>query len=659
MTNVTFNRKELETTLGTKITKEIEEKISLFGTPLERIDQEEVEIEIFPNRPDLISLHGFARGFKAFLGKTKSNPDYKLHKPKDKYEVKISPSVKSVRPFTACAIASNLSLNDSKIKEIIDLQEKLHTTIGRNRKKVAIGIYPLEKIKLPIKYEALSPEKLKFTPLEEDKELTAKQILTKTSTGRDYAHLLDGLDKYPIFADSKGKILSMPPVINSEETGRVTEKTKEVFIECSGSDLETLKKTLNIIITTLADQGADIYQMELHYGKEKMTTPNLTQEKIKINKDNINKLLGLQLKESDITKLLAKMGIEYKSSVAHYPAWRTDILHEVDIAEDIAIAYGYNNLTPEIPNISTVGSEDPKSILKRKISEILIGLGLLEIKSYHLIKKEEAEIFKLQNPINLKDSKTEYKILRPNLLIPSLRILNENKDREYPQELFEIGTVFSLNSTTETNIAENDNLCIVAAPGNFTKIKQYLVYLFENLSLDFKLNESLHDKLIQGRCASIEINGKSIGYMGELHPETLRTWGIKTSKEKQIIVKAQDLNFNRKMLEYGKFQILLDIHQTKGIDRIKQLDSGLNQVLAKIATKNKVAIGIDLEKIRTIHPKQKAQTLARIKQNIKVTRKANTKIKLLNFKDQKDAVDFLISLGASTSQARQSTKRLG
>ncbi|MCA9485957.1 MAG: phenylalanine--tRNA ligase subunit beta, partial [Nanoarchaeota archaeon] len=152
MTNVTHPRKQLETALGFKITKEIEEKISLFGTPLERISDSEVEVEVFPNRPDLISLHGFARGCKAFLAKKPEAPKYKIHKPEKNFQVKISPSVKNIRPYTACAIVKNLSFDDTKIKEIIDLQEKLHSTLGRNRKKVAIGIYPLEKIKLPIKY---------------------------------------------------------------------------------------------------------------------------------------------------------------------------------------------------------------------------------------------------------------------------------------------------------------------------------------------------------------------------------------------------------------------------------------------------------------------------------------------------------------------------
>lgn len=521
MTNVRFSRKEFEKEV--KLTKEAEEKISLFGTPLEALDSNEIEIEIFPNRPDLISLQGYLRGFKAFLGKSPGLQKYKIKKPEKNYKVKIDSSVKSVRPFTACAIVKNLKFDDESIKEIVDLQEKLHATIGRNRKKAAIGIYPLEKIKLPIKYEARKPSDIKFIPLETTKEMTGSEILRKHPAGRDYAHLLENVSKYPVFVDASNKILSMPPIINSHETGKITSQTKDVFVECSGSDLSVLKKILNIVITTLADLGGSVYQMDLQYGK-KETTPDLTPEKMKVSIDNINKLLGLNLKEKDLEKLLPKMGYEYSKGKVSIPAWRTDILHPVDLAEDVAIAYGYDKLVPEIPDVATTGSENKESKIKSKISEILIGLGLLEISTYHLIKAEEAKREKLKDNIELEDSKTEYKILRPNLLIPALRIFSENKDNEYPQNIFEIGTIFQKD---KSEIKESENLLIATSPGNFTELKQILDYLARMLDIKYDLKESTAKNLVDGRTGEILVNNKPIGYIGEVHPETLQNWNIK------------------------------------------------------------------------------------------------------------------------------------
>src|SRR3989344_4263294 len=225
MAIVNLNKADLKKIIGNVEDEKIDEILSMFGTAVESISKEKVEVEVAPNRPDMLSQQGLIRALKSYTEKETGLKKYKILPPQKNYKVKISSSVKSIRPCTACAIVKNLSFNDEKIKEIIDILEKLHTTIGRNRKKVAIGIYPLEKISLPITYTAEKPNKIKFLPLEYPKELTGRQILQKHPTGRDYAHLLEDKPLYPIFIDAKNKILSMPPIINSHETGKITEAT--------------------------------------------------------------------------------------------------------------------------------------------------------------------------------------------------------------------------------------------------------------------------------------------------------------------------------------------------------------------------------------------------------------------------------------------------
>ena len=230
MANITFSRKIFEKEIG-KLDEKMQEKISMFGTPLETFDDETIEIEVFANRPDLLSYQGFKRCFLAFLGKKPGLKKYEINKPEKDYQVIIDSSTKDVRPYTACAIVKGLKLDEEKIKEIIGIQEKLHLTMGRKRKKVAIGIYPLEKIKLPITLKALEPDYIKFIPLESEKEMSGLQILQKHPAGKEYSHLLAGKSKFPVFVDANNNILSMPPIINSQMTGKVTTETKDVFIE--------------------------------------------------------------------------------------------------------------------------------------------------------------------------------------------------------------------------------------------------------------------------------------------------------------------------------------------------------------------------------------------------------------------------------------------
>ena len=276
-----------------------------------------------------------------------------------------------------------------------------------------------------------------------------------------------------------------------------------------------------------ADMGGTIYQMEVVYDN-KVITPDLSPEKVKLSLEHTNKLLGLNLKEKDLETLLPRMGYDYAKGTVMVPAWRVDILHEVDIIEDIAIAYGYDRLIPQIPKVATIGEESEESKLTRKLASILVGLGLLEASTYHLIKEEEAKRAKLgEEKVETENSKTEYKILRPNLLIPALRIFSENKDNEYPQKIFEIGTVFKKSKLSETGIAESEHLLIACSPSNFTDLKQILDYLSKMAGFSYALKEGTHQDLIEGRTGVISIHGKETGFIGEVHPETLQDWNIK------------------------------------------------------------------------------------------------------------------------------------
>jgi len=530
MANIKIPRKLFEKEIG-KLDEKMQNKIAMFGTTLESFNDDEIELEIFPNRPDLLSYQGFKKSFLSFLGKKVGLKKYKINKPKKNYEVIIDSSVKKIRPYTACAIIKGLKFDDEKIKEIVDIQEKLHFTLGRKRKKFGIGIYPLEKIKLPIIYRAMEPDKIKFVPLEIEREMSGLQILQRHPAGRDYAHLLAGKEKFPIFVDSDSQIMSMPPIINSQLTGKITEKTKNVFIECSGFDFDLLKKCINILVTTLADMGGQIYQMELKY-KKKEITPNLIPEKMKISLENVNKFLGVDINEKELKKFIEKMGYNYFKGFVEIPAWRTDILHEVDLIEDVAIAYGYENFEPEIPKISTIGEEDFYEIIKRKIAEILIGMKMLEVSNYHLTTKKDM-IDKMglnekqeKNLIEVKESKTEYNILRKNLAHVLLRVFSDNKDSEYPQRIFEIGKVFELKSE---KINEKNNLSVAITPGNFTELKQIIEYLFKmiDIKIELKEPEDFTQYFIDGRVAEIFLDEKSIGFIGEVHPRILKNWKIK------------------------------------------------------------------------------------------------------------------------------------
>ena len=131
---------------------------------------------------------------------------------------------------------------------------------------------------------------------------------------------------------------------------------------------------------------------------------------------------------------------------------------------------------------------------------------------------------------------------------------------------------------------------------------------------------------------------------------------IKDAREEQrgpVIIKAQNDDFNRKILEYGHFDILLSPEAGNRKDSLRQQDSGFNHVLAKIAAKKRISLGIDLQEISLLSKKEKSIRLARIKQNIEICRKTGTKLKILNAPDKRVAYSLLLVLGASSQQAKE------
>ena len=535
MPTITVNKKELSKLIGKKLpTDQLKDRISMLGTDLEGIQGDEIKVEIFPNRPDLLSTQGLARALASLIGTKPSLKEYSVKK--SNYQVIVHKSV-TMRPFTACAIVKNLSLNDQKITDLMQLQEKLATTHGRNRKKSAYGIYPLNSIQFPINYIAKDPKKIEFQPLGFDSEIKAHKVTELHPKGRAYVHLTESWNKYPFFIDANKNVMCMLPFTNSEDTGKVTESTTDVFVECTGIDQINVNIALNILVTTLADMGGSIESVTIKYPKETITTPNLQPKEIILNKERVNKLLGINLSENDASKWLERMGFGIKKNknnlIVQVPAYRNDILHQVDLAEDIAIAYGYENFEEIIPNVATIAKRNPQEVFAEKIRSLLIGLSLLEVKNFHLIKQTDltTQMCIKEEVITLCNSLGDHNTLR-NSLIPSLlKTLSINAHHEYPQNIFEIGRVFHKisNENNDTGIYETQKLAIAVCSetADFTTIRQIIDSISLHLNINFSVKETKHPSYFEGRVANIKFGKNNIGILGELHPQVLDNWQIK------------------------------------------------------------------------------------------------------------------------------------
>lgn len=536
MVKVNISHQLLEHFVGKRITRaELEEWLFTLGYELEQIEGDVWTLDITADRPDLISTAGIARLLKAYLGISPGLPTYSLKK--SDYRVVIDPNVQYVRPYTVAAVVKGLQLTEEHLKELIRIQEKLHATFGRQRRKVAIGVYPLDAIAWPISYFAEDPRKISFAPLDFDAVMRADEILTQHPTGMTYKHLLQDLQQYPFFMDAKKQILSMPPIINSQRLGKVTTQTRDVFIECSGHDFLAQNIILNILVALLADMGGTIYAVTLEYGTKKLITPHLAPEKLAVPLQLIQRVLGVSFSHGQLKELLGKMQyglekIDEKHMHVLIPGYRADIWHPIDVLDDLARAYGFNTLGLSQKPVATSGGTTLSVQMEEQIADLLVGLGMQQTFTFALTTRED-QFTKMQLPqrehLSLgKTADESVNMVRLWLLPELMKVLHNNKSAFYPQKLFEVNYI--VEPDQQTDVLSRNVLKLSGAlcdeKMNFTDARQVVEYVLDRFSISYVWQETEHASFIPGRVAKLIADGKEIGFCGELHPQVLEHWGL-------------------------------------------------------------------------------------------------------------------------------------
>ncbi len=528
---ITLDKNRFSRFVGQKLTlEEMTNWLPWLGFDIEAVEEDCVKAEFNPNRIDFCSYAGVARAFKGIRGWEVGLPKYDVQK--GETVLRIQKPVFKVRPFMLAAVVRDVKFDEEDVVGIMEMQEDLHWGIGRDRRKASIGVHNLAVVNSPFTFTAVDPESVRFVPLDETDEMNLKQITEKHEKGITYRHLIDWAPKYPLLFDRNGKILSMPPIINGELT-RIDEKTRDLFLDVTGTNYAAVEKSLNILSTALADMGGKIERVEVKYIDQVVFSPDLAPQKMKLRTQYVNKTLGLKLSESRIIECLEKSRLGPKRNgkstldVA-IPAYRADIIHKIDLVEEVAIGYGYYNFKPTFPVSATIGKQHPACKKANIARQIMIGLGFTEvmnftltneIQHYERMRRQVERSVKLTNPVS-----NEYTIVRRELLPGLMEVLSNNKHESFPQNLFEVSDVVWLKSGTETGCERRLHVAAVSshATANFTEMKSAAEAMLENMDLKlWKMKAAENLSFIEGRAAVIIIKGNQIGIVGEVHPEVL------------------------------------------------------------------------------------------------------------------------------------------
>ena len=535
---ITFKYTDLKD-LGIDMEKdELIDTLPMMSSDIEDYDDEEIKVEFFPNRPDNLSVEGVARSFKGFLGLETGLPNYPITPSNE--EVVVDAEVAEIRPYIAFAKIDNVDFTGDKLKYIMDFQENLHWVIGRDRKKVAIGIHNADVVNAPFKYIATPKDANAFVPLEKDSEMTPDEILTEHDKGKAYAHLIDSFDKYPLILDKDDQVLSMPPIINGELT-KIKEDTHNIIVDVTGTDERAVNQALNIICSSFAEVGGQIKSMEVKYEDKTIVSPDLTPQEMNVHVDTANELIGgTDLNAEDIKGLLEKARFDAEvlndnEVKAIIPAYRVDILHEVDIVENIAVQYHINSVEAKLPEINTVAYENDWFRSESIIREAMVGLGFQEIMSlmltseeahYEKMNQEEKPHVQVARPITI-----DRTMIRTSLINSLMEFLEDNKHEDLPQKIFEIGDVLYLDDSKENKTVSSKKLAalICHSTANFTEIKSVMTSVLSNLGYSIEISDSENKTFIEGRVADVEgvsEKGYVKGFFGEISPEVITNFTL-------------------------------------------------------------------------------------------------------------------------------------
>ena len=540
-------------------------------------------------RYDLLCLEGISRSLRVFLGMEPVR-DFTVVKPADDARVTmfVEPETALIRPHIVCAVLRGVTFTPDSYNSFLDLQDHLHKNICRKRSLVAIGTHDLSTIKAPFTYKALAPSSIEFRPLMEERTFTADKLMhyyeheKVNSKLKPYVKLISSSPVFPVIYDANDTVLSLPPIINGEHS-KISLATRDVFIECTATDLTKAHVVLNMMVTMFSPYCTDAFTVEAvdivyrqappaafgrgsdgAVGACHQTTPDLACRAIRASMKYMNGGIGINIEAARAAQLLTRMSMRAEVDAATdevvvaVPPTRPDVLHACDVMEDLAICYGFGNLVPTVPPTPTEGRQQPLNKLSDLMRETLAQAGYTEALTWALCSHDENYAFlrkgddhqavKVSNPQTL-----EFQLVRSNLIGGLLKTLAHNQGHlQLPIRIFEVSDVAFLDESTDVGARNQRRVSALhcGATSGLEEIHGVLDRLMQLNGVRFAHEEkalrekdlqgkrkdanaavydirpSTDETFFEGRRVDIFLNGAKIGVCGVVHPETLQHFAI-------------------------------------------------------------------------------------------------------------------------------------
>ncbi len=547
MPTITIRRTDLERLAGRRIAIDaLDDLLPLVKGELKEAgaDGDELRIELNDsNRPDWWCVEGIARQIRLAGGRGSGAVSPRVARPRRGRlpQIRVEPPVLSIRPYLGACIARDIPIDALLLEQLIQTQEKLADIFGQKRRTLSIGYYRLDPLTFPLTYTAVKPTAAVFVPLGMDRPLTLEAMLDDHPKGREYGHLLRGASLLPYFVDAAGTPLSFPPITNSREVGEVRVGDRNLLIEVTGTELCLVTLLVNLLAANLSDRGATIEPVEVVYPKateygKTVVMPYDPETSLLLPRDSPAAVLGERLNEADVMTALRRAGHRVVKAAGGWtvtpPPYRGDLMHAVDLIEDIAMVRGYARMSPELPKAFTVGAVTVQTRIEDRVREWMVGFGFHEVLSNMLSSRSdlvekmgvEEPVVEVENPLS-----QQYAVLRQWLLPSLLRTEAASGHAFYPHRIFEVGEVTTVTGgeAARRSLTGSHVAALWAAPSvSFSELHSVLELFMLEGGLTYQLEPAAHPSFLEGRAGRVMIGGRPAGWIGELHPAVLERWKI-------------------------------------------------------------------------------------------------------------------------------------
>ena len=479
-----------------------------------------LEVEVTAERPDLLAAEGFTRAINIYNGLARTVPDQLAPSGR---QVTVLPEVLPLRPHIAALVVRGADLQGGGLEVLVQFQEKVTQTFGRQRKKIAIGCYDLDQIDGDLTYGAEPLDELRFVPLHGEQAMTARQILQQHPAGRTYGAALLGGDLAPVLRDRSRTILSMPPIINASGVGDVTANTRNLLIDVTGILAQTVSETANILAHNFLDTGAEVQTVEIVTAAGTTATPSLNRRPVQFSAKYLNEIMGTAIPKTGLGQVLARMDLDVSGTdVVHVPTYRTDIFSQVDLAGDLLVALGIDSLQAEPLSVKFhLGAADPLRQAMFRVSDLAQRMELMEVKSFVLTDPDILDLFAAPYLQTGNAKSRTYSATRTTLQAGLLDILARNISAPKPINLYETGEVLRFTPAGDIRESQGWGFASLDARASFTTAKAYMQTMLKALGLSYELEVCDAPYYIPGRAATVLVDGQAVGEFGEIHPQVL------------------------------------------------------------------------------------------------------------------------------------------